>query len=114
MRLDPGLDLPRRAHPDDAGVDLSVRTDVDLAPGARALVGTGIALALPTGYAGFVHPRSGLAARRGLGVLNAPGTVDAGFRGEQPHDAQHGHPPPPRHRQPLPDDRLTLGVVHGG
>ena len=82
MRLDPGLDLPRRAHPDDAGVDLSARVDVDLAPGARALVGTGVALALPAGYAGFVHPRSGLAARRGLGVLNAPGTVDAGFRGE--------------------------------
>ena len=82
MRLDPGLEIPRRAHPDDAGVDLSARTDVDLLPGHRALVGTGMALALPAGYAAFVHPRSGLAAREGLGLLNAPGTVDAGYRGE--------------------------------
>ncbi len=82
VRLDPGLPIPRRAHPHDAGVDLVAREDVDLAPGHRALVGTGIALALPAGYAAFVHPRSGLAAREGLGVLNAPGTVDAGYRGE--------------------------------
>lgn len=82
MRLDAGLPVPRRAHADDAGVDLAARTDVELAPGARALVGTGIALALPAGYAAFVHPRSGLAAREGLGLLNAPGTVDAGYRGE--------------------------------
>ena len=82
IRLDPELPVPRRAHPDDAGVDLAARADVEVAPGHRALVGTGIALVLPTGYAAFVHPRSGLAVERGLGVLNAPGTVDAGYRGE--------------------------------
>ena len=82
VRLDPGLPVPARAHPTDAGVDLAAREDVSLPPGHRALVGTGIALALPEGYAGFVHPRSGLAVREGLGLLNAPGTVDAGYRGE--------------------------------
>jgi dUTP pyrophosphatase len=82
VRLDPGLPVPARAHPGDAGVDLAAREDVTLAPGQRALVGTGIAMALPDGFAAFVHPRSGLAAREGLGLLNAPGTVDAGYRGE--------------------------------
>jgi dUTP pyrophosphatase len=82
VRLDPGLPVPARAHPDDAGVDLASAQDVVLPPGHRALVGTGIAVALPPGYAAFVHPRSGLAAREGLGLLNAPGTVDAGYRGE--------------------------------
>jgi dUTP pyrophosphatase len=82
VRLDPGLPVPHRAHPDDAGLDLCTRTDVEIGPGERALVGTGIAVALPTGYAAFVCPRSGLAAREGLGLLNAPGTVDAGYRGE--------------------------------
>jgi len=82
VRLDPGLPVPARAHPDDAGVDLASAEDVVLPPGHRALVGTGIAVALPPGYAAFVHPRSGLAAREGLGLLNAPGTVDAGYRGE--------------------------------
>lgn len=81
-RLDPGVPLPAYAHPGDAGADLVTTEDVELAPGARAVVGTGIALALPEGWAGFVHPRSGLAARYGLSVLNAPGTVDAGYRGE--------------------------------
>ena len=80
--LDPGLPVPARAHPDDAGLDLRTTTDVEIAPGERALVGTGVAVALPPGYAAFVCPRSGLAAREGLGVLNAPGTVDAGYRGE--------------------------------
>jgi dUTP pyrophosphatase len=81
-RLDPGLPLPGYAHPGDAGADLHAREDVTLAPGQRALVPTGVAIALPAGYAGFVHPRSGLAARHGITVLNAPGTVDAGYRGE--------------------------------
>ncbi|OYO21989.1 deoxyuridine 5'-triphosphate nucleotidohydrolase [Enemella dayhoffiae] len=82
LRLDPGLPLPRYAHPDDAGADLVSAVDVRLEPGERRLVGTGVALALPEGYAGFVHPRSGLAARHGLSIVNAPGTVDAGYRGE--------------------------------
>jgi dUTP pyrophosphatase len=81
-RLDPDLPLPARSHPGDAGVDLMAATDVDLAPGARAVVPTGVAIALPDGYAAFVHPRSGLAARHGVTLVNAPGTVDAGYRGE--------------------------------
>jgi dUTP pyrophosphatase len=81
-RLDPGLPLPARSHPGDAGVDLVAAAGVDLAPGARAVVPTGIAIALPDGYAAFVHPRSGLAARHGVTIVNAPGTVDAGYRGE--------------------------------
>jgi dUTP pyrophosphatase len=81
-RLDPDLPLPAYAHPGDAGADLVAATDVELAPGERAVVPTGIAIALPDGYAAFVHPRSGLAARAGLALVNAPGTVDAGYRGE--------------------------------
>jgi dUTP pyrophosphatase len=81
-RLDPDLPIPRYAHPGDAGADLHARQDVVLAPGQRRLVPTGVAIALPDGYAAFVHPRSGLAARHGVTVLNAPGTVDAGYRGE--------------------------------
>jgi dUTP pyrophosphatase len=81
-RLDQGLPLPARAHPGDAGVDLCTAVDVLLAPGERALVPTGMAIALPEGYAAFVHPRSGLAARHGVTIVNAPGTVDAGYRGE--------------------------------
>ncbi|HVT69494.1 MAG TPA: dUTP diphosphatase [Trebonia sp.] len=81
-RLDPELPVPAYAHAADAGVDLAAAEDVDLAPGERALVRTGIAIALPAGYAGFVHPRSGLAARHGVTVVNAPGTIDAGYRGE--------------------------------
>jgi len=81
-RLDPDLPLPARSHPGDAGVDLVAAADVDLAPGARAVVPTGVAIALPDGYAAFVHPRSGLAARHGVTIVNAPGTVDAGYRGE--------------------------------
>lgn len=81
-RLDPGLPVPTRAHHDDAGVDLYCTEDVHLAPGERALVGTGIAVALPHGTVGLVHPRSGLAARQGLSIVNAPGTIDAGYRGE--------------------------------
>jgi len=81
-RLDPDLPMPGYAHPGDAGADLYARADVLLAAGQRALVATGVAIALPNGYAAFVHPRSGLAARHGITVLNAPGTVDAGYRGE--------------------------------
>jgi len=81
-RLDPGVPIPGYAHPGDAGADLVTTSDLDLAPGERAVVGTGVAIALPEGFAAFVHPRSGLAARAGLTVVNAPGTVDAGYRGE--------------------------------
>lgn len=81
-QLDPGLEPPAYAHPGDAGADLRCTEDFSLAPGERRLVGTGVAVALPDGYAAFVHPRSGLAARHGVTLVNAPGTVDAGYRGE--------------------------------
>jgi dUTP pyrophosphatase len=81
-RLDPGMPVPTYAHPGDAGADLAAAVDVELAPGERMMVPTGIAIALPDGYAAFVHPRSGLAARLGVTIVNAPGTVDAGYRGE--------------------------------
>jgi dUTP pyrophosphatase len=81
-RLDPQMPLPAYAHPGDAGADLSAAEDVDLGPGERALVRTGVAIALPPGYAAFVHPRSGLGTRYGVTIVNAPGTVDAGYRGE--------------------------------
>jgi dUTP diphosphatase len=81
-RLDPGVPLPSYAHPGDAGADLVATVDVHLEPGERALVPTGIAVALPDGYVGLVHPRSGLAATLGVTIVNAPGTVDAGYRGE--------------------------------
>ena len=74
--------LPSYAMPGDAGADLSIAEDVELEPGERALVGTGIAIALPSGYVGLIHPRSGLAARHGVTLVNAPGTIDAGYRGE--------------------------------
>ncbi|MFF0988596.1 dUTP diphosphatase [Kocuria nitroreducens] len=80
--LDPDLPLPVYAKPGDAGADLRSREDLVLGPGERALVATGVAIALPEGFAGFVHPRSGLAARHGITVVNAPGTVDSGYRGE--------------------------------
>jgi dUTP diphosphatase len=81
-RLDDDLPVPAYEHEDDAGADLRTTVDVTLQPGQRATVPTGVAVALPSGYAGFVHPRSGLAARHGVTVVNAPGTVDAGYRGE--------------------------------
>jgi len=81
-RLDPGMPLPSYARPGDAGADLASAQNVELGPGERALVGTGLAIALPAGYAAFVLPRSGLAARYGVTLVNAPGTVDAGYRGE--------------------------------
>jgi dUTP pyrophosphatase len=94
LRLDPALPAPAYAHPGDAGADLVTGVDVVLAPGERALVPTGVAIALPEGYVALVHPRSGLAARHGLSIVNTPGTVDAGYRGEikvllinhDPHD----------------------------
>ena len=82
LRLDDGVPVPSYAHPGDAGADLVTRVDVVIPPQGRATVPTGIAVALPDGYAAFVHPRSGLAARHGLTIINAPGTVDAGYRGE--------------------------------
>ncbi len=81
-RLDPDVPMPGYAHPGDAGVDLVTRVDAVVEPGERVLLPTGIALALPPGYAAFVHPRSGLATRYGVSLVNAPGTVDAGYRGE--------------------------------
>ncbi|GAA1155423.1 dUTP diphosphatase [Nocardioides aquiterrae] len=81
-RLDPDLPLPAYAHPGDAGADLLTAVDITLAPGERGLVPTGIAIALPDGFVALVHPRSGLAARHGLSIVNTPGTVDAGYRGE--------------------------------
>ncbi len=82
LRLDPDLPLPAYAHHGDAGADLVTAVDVTLAPGERVLVPTGVALALPEGYVALVHPRSGLAARHGLSIVNTPGTIDAGYRGE--------------------------------
>jgi dUTP pyrophosphatase len=82
LRLDPEVPLPTYARVGDAGCDLVTTVDVELAPGERALLPTGIALALPEGYAAFVHPRSGLAVQHGIGLVNAPGTIDAGYRGE--------------------------------
>lgn len=81
-RLDPEVPLPAYALPGDAGADIVTTVDAELAPGERAALPTGIALALPDGYAAFVHPRSGLAARAGMTLLNAPGTIDSGYRGE--------------------------------
>ena len=81
-RLDPELPLPVRAHPADAGLDLHSAESVELPPGRRVLIGTGVAVGIPPGYVGLVHPRSGLAARAGLSIVNAPGTVDSGYTGE--------------------------------
>lgn len=81
-RLDPELPAPAYAHPADAGADLVSAEDAKIPAGGRVLVRTGVAIALPEGYVGLVHPRSGLAAKLGVTVLNAPGTVDAGYRGE--------------------------------
>ncbi|HUR17931.1 MAG TPA: dUTP diphosphatase [Acidimicrobiales bacterium] len=98
VRLDPDLPLPSYARPGDAGADLSAREDHTLPPaGGRALVATGVAVAIPVGYAGFVQPRSGLALRHGVTCLNTPGLIDAGYRDElkvllvntDPHQAYH-------------------------
>ena len=82
LKLDKELPTPKRAHPDDAGLDLHARYPAELDPGQRLTVDTGIALAIPPGYAGLVVPRSGIAARNGIGVVNGPGLIDAGYRGE--------------------------------
>ena len=94
LRIDPDLPLPAYAHPGDAGADLVAAEEAEIAPGGRVKVRTGVAIALPDGFVGLVHPRSGLAARLGVTVLNAPGTVDAGYRGEIlvnliNHDREH-------------------------
>ena len=81
-RVDPDVPLPSYAHPGDAGLDLVTTVAAEVAPGDRVLLPTGIAIALPEGYAAFVHPRSGLAVRYGVSLVNAPGTIDAGYRGE--------------------------------
>lgn len=81
-RIDPGVPVPSYGHPGDAGMDLVTAEGAELEPGERTVLPTGIAVALPDGYAAFVHPRSGLAARCGVSLLNTPGTVDAGYRGE--------------------------------
>ena len=81
-RLHPDAVLPRRAHDDDAGYDLCAVEAVELGPGERAMVATGLAIELPPGHAGWVVPRSGLAARHGIALVNAPGLIDAGYRGE--------------------------------
>lgn len=81
-RLDPQLPVPTYAHPGDAGLDLVARSAARLEPGERALVPTGIAIAIPPGWVGLIHPRSGLAHRHGITTVNAPGTVDSGYRGE--------------------------------
>lgn len=82
QQLDPELPMPAYARPGDAGADLMTTVDVSIAPGERVLVPTGISIALPAGHVAFVHPRSGLAARHGLSVVNTPGTIDSGYRGE--------------------------------
>jgi dUTP pyrophosphatase len=81
-QLDPEAKLPHRAHPGDAGLDLASRVDVEVPAGERAMVPTGVAVAIPEGHAGLVLPRSGLASRHGLTLANAPGLIDAGYRGE--------------------------------
>ena len=81
-RLDPGLPAPAYALPGDAGADLRTAVDVELGPGERTVLPTGVAVAMPEGYAAFVHPRSGLAARYGVSLVNTPGTIDSGYRGE--------------------------------
>lgn len=82
QRVRPDARLPSRAYPGDAGLDLTTCERVELGPGERAVVSTGIAVAIPAGHAGFVQPRSGLAARHGIALVNGPGLIDAGYRGE--------------------------------
>ena len=81
-RLDPSVDLPRRARPGDAGLDLAANADAEVGPGERAMIPTGLAVAIPDGHAGLVLPRSGLASKKGLTLANAPGLIDSGYRGE--------------------------------
>ncbi len=81
-KLDEDLPTPKYANPGDAGLDLYASEDISLEPGQRAMIGTGIAVAIATGYAGFVQPRSGLAAKQGFSIVNTPGLIDSGYRGE--------------------------------
>jgi dUTP pyrophosphatase len=108
-RLDPEVPLPSYAHPGDAGCDLVTTVDLTLQPGERAMVPTGIALALPEGYGAFVHPRSGLAAHHGVGIVNSPGTIDAGYRGEVKVILVNHDPVAPVHLRRL--DRVAQLVV---
>ena len=108
-RLDPEVPLPAYAHPGDAGCDLVTTVDAELKPGERRVLPTGIALALPDGYAAFVHPRSGLAANHGVGIVNSPGTIDAGYRGEVKVILINHDPSEPVHLRRL--DRIAQLVV---
>jgi dUTP pyrophosphatase len=108
-RLDPDVPLPAYAHPGDAGCDLVTTVDADVAPGERVVLPTGIALALPEGYAAFVHPRSGLAANHGVGLVNSPGTIDAGYRGEVKVILVNHDPVKPVHLRRL--DRVAQLVI---
>ena len=109
VQLDPGIEPPTYAYPGDAGADLRTTEDFELGPGERRLVGTGIAIALPAGYAAFVHPRSGLAARHGISIVNAPGTVDAGYRGEVSRSRGRRRPGGRRTVLPRRPDRAARG-----
>lgn len=109
VRLDPGLPVPAYAHPGDAGLDLYAREGITLAPAERAVVPTGVAVAVPPGCVGLVHPRSGLAARAGVTLLNAPGTVDAGYRGEVSVIVVNHDPATPVHLQR--GDRVAQLVI---
>jgi dUTP pyrophosphatase len=123
VRLDPGLPVPAYAHPGDAGADLYARTDVTLAPGGgRAAVPTGLAVAIPEGYAGFVQPRSGLALHHGVTCLNTPGLIDAGYRDElrvvlvntdpdAPYDVRRGDRIAQLVIQPVEEAKFTEGVL---
>ena len=82
VKLDPDVEAPRYAHPGDAGCDLTSRVDLTLQPGQRALVPTGVAVSIPEGYAGFIQPRSGLAVKHGISIVNTPGLIDSHYRGE--------------------------------
>ena len=107
-RLDPSIELPSYAREGDAGLDLRAAHDATLEPGGRGLVGTGLAVAIPPGYAGLVLPRSGLALSQGVTVLNAPGLVDAGYRGElKVLLVNHGDKPMPVRR----GDRIAQLVI---
>ena len=108
-RLDPDVPLPAYARPGDAGCDLVTTVDALVPPGERVVLPTGIAVALPEGYAAFVHPRSGLAAHHGVGLVNAPGTIDAGYRGEIKVILVNHDPREPVHLRRL--DRVAQLVV---
>ncbi|MDX6225563.1 MAG: dUTP pyrophosphatase [Frankiales bacterium] len=108
-RLDPDVPLPSYSQPGDAGADLVTTTELTLSPGERAVVGTGVSVALPDGYVAFVMPRSGLAAKHGVGVVNSPGTVDAGYRGEIRVTLINHDPREPVHLRRL--DRIAQLVI---